>query len=218
MRPIELEIVYDTTAAVASIATAQLVTAQGAFTLATAWDTVLDDPQRLTFHSTAGYSAVTISIVGVSPEGWPQSESIAGPSAGGTAVSLYSYGDTALAITIGTAAGTAVMTIGNASYGAGPWIPLDIYVPNSRTTISTDVGTAATAYSWQFTNSNIWGENGVPPDPDTILAFDHPVTALVNAATDQYGSTEVLMRAVRIVTSAPAGGTIRSVVTQQSTI
>lgn len=155
----------------------------------------------------------TFTIYGTSPEGWSQTSTIAGANIG-TTTGAYSY-KTVTRVAVDDATAGAI-EVGTAQAGYTEWMPLDIMVPNQVTTISTNI-TGTLNYSWQFTNDNIWGEAPTfVVDPSTIIAFSHPVAGLVTASSDQYGSTTVLMRAVRFLANS-GSGTAKNVVTQQST-
>tara|TARA_R110000868_G_scaffold398600_1_gene671853 strand:- start:322 stop:612 length:291 start_codon:yes stop_codon:yes gene_type:complete len=92
----------------------------------------------------------------------------------------------------------------------GTWWPLDIYVPNQVTTISCALASGTATYSVEYTNED-------PFDTAiTQLAVAHPTAALTGATASQTASTTTLMRAVRVNTAAGTG-TLRVVVTQQST-
>jgi len=110
----------------------------------------------------------------------------------------------------------AALTVGTAQAGRPSGCRSTSSFRIKATTISTDI-TGSLNYTWEFTNDNIWGDKyGNAPDPTTIKPFDHPAAALVGASADQYGSTTVLMRAVRLKINS-GSGTSRNVVTQQST-
>ncbi len=164
-------------------------------------------PGYLIITTAADESAKTLLVTGKSPEGWAQTETIAGPNAT-TGISTKSWGVGAMTI-YASAAFTGAVKVGTTQSGYGPWRPLDIYVPNCQTAISTDV-TGTVDYTWQYTNDD-------PFDP-TIphIAVSHPVAALVGATTDQTGQSTAVMRAVRQLINS-GGGTTRNTITQQST-
>lgn len=91
----------------------------------------------------------------------------------------------------------------------GKTIPLDVYVPNSQLTIQCDV-TGTVAYTVQYTVDDIWTSGA------TVVWNDFPVAGLVGASTDQVGSTNIPMTAVR-VNQASGAGSVRVSIVQQST-
>lgn len=170
----------------------------------------------ITITTNGDESAKNATVYGTTAEGWTV---VLGPfalaaSATTTTYSVISFA-TVTRIAVSAALGAAV-TVGTAQSGAGPWMPLDIMVPNQVTTISTNIS-GSLNYSWQFTNDNIWGEAPTfAIDPNTIIAYAHPVAGLTGASSDQVGSTTTLMRAVRFLVNS-GSGTARNVVMQQST-
>lgn len=103
---------------------------------------------------------------------------------------------------------TKTITVSGAS--TGDWWPLDIYVPNQAVTVSCTLVSGTANYTVQYTNDDPF-DTTITQQP---VAF--PVAGLVGATTSQTGTTQTLMRAVRVNT-ASGTGTLRVVVTQQST-
>lgn len=220
MRPYQVTTTAYAAAGPDSIALSQTPGAAGNLTLngvlASGGVATLSPAGFLTITTGADEHTKTVTIYGTTVEGWTV---VLGPfalasSATTTAYNVISFA-TVTRIAVSAALGAAV-TVGTGQAGAGPWMPLDIFVPNQVTTISTNI-TGTLNYTWQFTNDNVWGEpDGTPPDPNNLIPYSHPVAGLVGASSDQYGSTTVLMRAVRFVVNS-GSGTARNVVTQQST-
>lgn len=178
-------------------------------------------PQRKVIITNASIEASRLfTITGTDGQGRRISEILV-VTAAATNQSLLDY-STVTSITV-DAATAGTITAGTNGVGASQPLPLDIYVPNSRTTISLDFTGTANA-SVQFTNDDPFGDPAIDenkwgfsiPTPDPQPWFAHPVAALTAASADVYGFTDVVMRAVRLVTNSGTGN-IRMTVTQQST-
>lgn len=217
MRPYQITTTAYPAADTDSISLSQAAAGAGNLTitgaLASGGVATISPPAFVTVKSGGNDTGITFTITGTGPLGWTQSEVVTGTN-GSTATSTLAFA-TVTQVAVSGAVAT-VVEVGTAQSGYGPWLPLDIFVPNQVTTISSDI-TGTINYTWQFTNDNIWGDGyGAAPNPANIKAFDHPSAALVAASSDQYGSTTVLMRAVRFKVNS-GSGTSRNVVTQQST-
>lgn len=159
------------------------------------------------------------TVTGTDSQGRPISEVIT-VTATAANQSVLDY-HTVSSITV-DAATVGTITAGTNGVGASQPLPLDIYVPNSRTTISVDV-TGSANFTVQYTNDNPYGDqdlamNGYTvPTPNPQPWFSHPAAALVAGSTNVAGSTDIVMRAVRLLTNSGTGS-LRMIVTQQSVL
>ena len=149
----------------------------------------------------------TFTIVGTSPEGWAQTSTQAGANVGATTGTVAYATVTSVSVDAATA---GAIIVGIAQAGYGEWLPLDIMVPNHRTSIQT-TPSGTINYTWEVTDDDIWAAN-----PAAITAFDHPDANLVAETAAKYGSTDIPFRAVRFKVNS-GSGTARNVVMQQST-
>lgn len=166
----------------------------------------------LEFTSSDDLSDVTFTVTGTDADGLPISEDVVGPNNDTVTTVLAYLTVTSIAVATGESYTTETVEVGNpdsASFGDGPWWPLDIYTPNQVTNISCNELAGAVTYSVEYTNEDPFDTN------ITQLAVAHPVAALTGASTSQTAFTTTLMRAVRVVTSG--SGTLRVTVVQQST-
>jgi hypothetical protein len=223
MRPIQKTLSFQA-ADVDSVATAQTpadgvdLTIDGA--LASGGVATFYEPTVVDLISSDDLSTVTFTVIGTAANGRVISEDVTGPN--NETVSTVQLFQTVTAIEVDTLTTftTETLTVGNpdsASFSEGEtptvttaWLPLDIYNPTQVTTISCNELAGAVTYSVEFTNED-------PFDTSiTQLAAAHPAVALTNATSSQTASTEVLMRAVRVV--ATGSGSLRVTVVQQSTV
>lgn len=184
---------------------------------------VIGQQQQVSIFAVGNEAGKTFTIYGENDLGIKIHETITGPGVGLTVISVLSYAIVDR-VTISAAAAAAV-TVGIANQGDTDPIPLDQYVPNSRTTISLEF-TGTAQVDVEFTNDNpfnkeeVYGEQGYTPPPvaeQGLLWFPHPVAALTNAVANDYGSTEVLMKAVRLRTNSGTGE-VRMTINQQSAL
>lgn len=211
MRPTEITLAYaaadpngialsQTVGAAGNLVLAGVLASQGVATLAPAG--------HVTVTSGGDDTGITFTVYGTSPEGWTQQETMAGVN-GGAATTTLSF-KTVTRIAASGAVAT-VVEAGTVAAGYTQWIPLDIYPPNSATTVSVDV-TGTVNYDVQFTNDDPFSATS------PHIAFSHPTAALVGATADQYGSTANVLRAIRLkMNSSTPPGQARMVITQQST-
>jgi hypothetical protein len=220
MRPIE--ITRTLAAAVANgIAQSQTPLAAGALTLngslVTAGVAQLTTQRKVIITNASIETSRVFTITGTDGQGRVITETITVTAI--TANQSVKDYKTVTSITV-DAATVGAITAGTNGVGISQPIPLDIYVPNSRTTISLDV-TGTVNASVEFTNDNPFGDPALaeqgytPPVPDPQPWFAHPVAGLTSATADVYGETDVPMRAVRLKTNSGAGS-VRMTVTQQS--
>ena len=181
----------------------------------------IGDQQTVTIASAGNDSGITFTLYGTNYQGEPIHETLTGPNAG-TVNSTLNY-STVIRVA-GSGATVAAVTVGILGTGTSQPLPLDIYVPSSWTTISLEF-TGAANVSVQYTNDDPFGkreeysEQGYTPPPvesQGLLWFAHPVAGLTAAAANVVASTEVPMRAVRLVHNSGTGS-VRMTVTQQST-
>jgi hypothetical protein len=160
----------------------------------------------VTITSVGDETGVNFTITGTSPNGSPQTETIAGANAGAATSTLAFASVTSIAADDATADDVSA---GFTQSGYTAWWPLDIYTPNQVTTTSVNIS-GTLNYTVEFTNEDPFN-NSIEQ-----LSKVHPSSDLVTASTDQTHSTTVLMRAVRFKVNS-GSGTARVTVTQQST-
>jgi hypothetical protein len=205
MRPIQYLSPSFTAADADGIAVAQTLAVAGNLTL-TASTVTLAPPRFVTITSVGDETGVNFTITGTSPNGSPQTETIAGANAGAATSTLAFASVTSIAADDATADDVSA---GFTQSGYTAWWPLDIYTPNQVTTTSVNIS-GTLNYTVEFTNEDPFN-NSIEQ-----LSKVHPSSDLVTASTDQTHSTTVLMRAVRFKVNS-GSGTARVTVTQQST-
>lgn len=211
MRPYQITTTAYPTADPNGIALSQTPLAGGDLTLAgvlaSGGVATLSPAGFVTITSVDDETGRTFTVYGTSPEGWTQSQAIAGANAGAATTTLSFATVTRIAV---DAATTDAVEAGTAQAGYGEWLPLDLLLTNQRTSIqTTPIGTIN--YTWEVTDDDIWAA-----DPSQIIAFDHPDANLVAETAAKYGSTDIPFRAVRFKVNS-GSGTARNVVAQQST-
>jgi hypothetical protein len=215
MRPIQKTLSFQAASAT-GVTTAQTpvngvnLTINGTF--ASGGVATFNEATVVAFASSSNLSTVVFTIRGTLANGVTVSENVTGPNNNTVSSTTLFKTVTSIAVATVTVFTTQTVSVGNpnsASFGTGPWWPLDIYVPNQVTTISCNELVNGVTYSVEYTNED--------PFDTTItqLAVAHPVAALTGASTSQTATTTTLMRAVRVVTSG--GGSLRVTVVQQST-
>jgi hypothetical protein len=175
--------------------------------------------QHVTIASGANISNRTLVITGTNDSGATISETITGPNVA-TVNSVLNYRTVSSISISGSAAGA--LTVGNLGTGESDPIPLDIYVDMCQTTISLEINGTANV-DVQFTNDNPFGKDPItsetgytqtPVGAQGLVWFPHPVAALVGATGNVNGSTNLLMRAVRLKHNSGTG-TVRMTVAAQ---
>jgi hypothetical protein len=189
-------------------------------TLASGGVATFYEATTLDFSSADDLSDIVFTVIGTTDNGLTISEDVVGPNNATVSTTLSYKTVTEIEVATSSTYTTEEIAVGNPnstsfSEGETPtvttaWWPLDIYNPTQVTTISCNELAGAVTYSVEFTNED-------PFDTSiTQLAAAHPAVALTNATSSQTASTEVLMRAVRVV--ATGSGSLRVTVVQQSTV
>lgn len=205
MRPIEFTTASYVVADGNAIAEAQTLAGAEAMALTSSPYTITP-PKYVTITSVGNDSGITFAIVGTSPSGHAQTETVTGANAG-AATSTLAFATVTSITSSGASAGN--VEAGWTQSGYGGWIPMDIYTPNQATTVSAVVS-GTINYDIQYTNENPFDTSITP----TAVAF--PVAALGGATATQTGTTTTVMRALRYKVNS-GSGTIRVTITQQST-
>jgi len=205
MRPIQIVTTSFPTGSAAYLAADQTLAGAGFLTLV---ESSIIPPRFVTATSGGDNSGVTFTIVGVGPNGEPQSEIITGPDSD-TVTSTKTFASVESIFVSGATDGD--VEAGVAQSGYSQWIPLDIYNPNQVTTISATVS-GTINYSIEYTNEDPFDHSF------THQAVAHPAAAgaFTAASTSQTHFTTTLMRAVRYKVNS-GSGSIRLTITQQST-
>lgn len=205
MRPIQIVTTSFPIADTDYLAVSQTPLAAGFLTQAAS---TITPPRFVTITSAGDDSGRTFTIVGVGPNGEPQSEAVTGANAGAaTSTKTFAFVESIYA----DDATAGAVEAGVTQSGYSQWIPLDIYTPNQVTTISATVS-GTVNYSVEYTNEDPFDHSfthQVVPHPAAAGAF----TA---ASTSQTHFTTTLMRAVRYKINS-GNGSIRLTITQQST-
>lgn len=212
MRPVILPALIYATGSTTNIANAQAVVGASAGVIngaLSAFGTATLSPAGfVAVFSSGNDNGITITVTGTNRTGVLISETVTGGN--GTAVNTTRPFQTVTGFTTsGSTAGT--ISLGAAQAGATDWVPMDMYVPNSSSTIDV-VATGTVNYTVQYTNEGPWSSlnfTGVGLTP-----YSHPAAALVGASASQIGSTSILMRSVRLMINSGSGSAMMRVLQQ----